>query len=44
MPGNGGTAVVAQGPAQHACHGFEREIVRGAAGIGAVLAERVIEQ
>ncbi len=37
--GDRGPAVVAQGQAQHAGHGFEREIVRGAAGIGAVLAE-----
>ena len=32
-------SVVAQGQAQHAGHGLQREIVRGAAGIGAVLAE-----
>ena len=38
--GNGGTAIVAQRQAQHAGHRFEREIVRGAAGIGTVLAER----
>ena len=37
--GDRGPAVVAQGQAQHAGHRLEREIVRGAAGIGAVLAE-----